>query len=79
MVCGIRHHFTDRYVRTPDTCRHSTRSNPLHIDIIKITLRDKHQPLSMHIIRMETTRSKQQTVVTVVSWCLVLEHKSIEN
>ena len=30
----------------------------LHICIIKLTFRDKHEPRSIQIIRMETTRSK---------------------
>jgi hypothetical protein len=61
---GIRHHFTDECVRTLDTCRHSTQAVP--ICIIKLTLRDKHEHRSVQIIGMETTRSKQQTVFTLV-------------
>jgi len=33
---------------------------------IKLTFRVKHEPRSIQIIGMETTRSKQQTLVTLV-------------
>ena len=36
--------------------------------IFKLAFHDKHEKSSVEIIKMETTRSKQQTVVTLVSW-----------
>jgi len=42
-------------------------TSPIHIGIIKLTFRDKHDPRSTQIIRMEKTRSKQENFVTLVS------------
>jgi len=38
--------------------------SPFYICIIKLTYRDKNEPWNIQIIRMFTTRSKQQTVIT---------------
>ena len=55
------------------------KRSPLHICIIKATFRDKHEPRSTQIIRLETTRSKQQIFVTLGSWWLLSEHTFIED
>jgi hypothetical protein len=44
------------------------RRRTLHICIIKLTLRDKTERLSVQIVTMGITRSKQQTGFTHVSW-----------
>jgi len=41
--------------------------SPHHTCIIKLTYHDKHETRSIEVITMSTTRSKQQTVVTLVS------------
>jgi hypothetical protein len=41
---------------------------------MKLTFRDKHEQRDKQIIMMETTRSKQMSVETVVSWGPVLVH-----
>jgi len=53
-----------------DTCRNSIEDGLVHICIIKLTLRDKHEPQSTENKRMETTHSKQQTSHTcvLVTW-----------
>ena len=43
-----------------------------------LTFRDKHATRSIQIIGIKKI-SKQQTVVTLVSWCPVLEHTFIED
>ena len=50
----------------------------IYIRIIKLTFGDKHESRSIQIIRMETTRSKQQRVVSLVFWWIVSEHIFIE-
>ena len=50
-----------------DTFRSSIEDGSLHICIIKLTLRDKHEPQSTEINRMEIKNSKQQNEVTLVS------------
>jgi len=62
-LIGSRHYVTDRCVRTPDTCRHSTEGV-----IMKISFRDKHERRSIQLIKMEKTHSKQQTVLALVYW-----------
>jgi hypothetical protein len=56
--------------------------SPLNICRIKITFRDKHETSFIQIIRLKKkTRSKPHTtsIVTFVSWWLVLEHTFTEN
>ena len=49
---AFRHHCTERSVRTPDTSPFIRRSL-LQICIIKLTFRNKHDPRSIQIIRLE--------------------------
>ena len=49
-----------------DSFCHSVEDSPLHICIIKHSLSDKIKPRYTEINRMEITRSKQQTAVTIV-------------
>ena len=49
-----------------DTFYHSIEESTLHICIIKLTLRDKHEQRSTENNIMELTRSKQQNEVTLV-------------
>ena len=55
----------------------NTRS-PLSIRIIILTFRDKHEQRSTQNIRMESRRSKQKTVSTLLNWLRVLEHTILE-
>ena len=43
------------------------RQSPLYL-YYQTHIRDKHEPRSIQIIRMETTRPKQQIVVKLVFW-----------
>jgi len=45
---------------------------------IKLTFRDKYQPRYIQIIRIFTTRSTQQTALTLVSRLLLLQRTFIE-
>jgi hypothetical protein len=64
---GFRRHFNDRCVLTPDKNRHSVEGS-YYICISKFTFHYTRDTWSTKIIKLETTRSLQQAVVTLVSW-----------
>ena len=53
--------------------------NPQPVCVIKRTFSDKCEKRVIQIFRTETTRSKQQTVVTLVYLWILLEHTSVED
>ena len=68
---GLRYHFTDRCVRTPDTCRHSIEG-VLTISVLSnlhSVINTKHSPYKWSEWGKKT-RSKQHTVVILVYWWL---------